>query len=272
MQRIEGAFEETFGTLKVQRALDSFTRIMRDETFVKDWPGMGRQEAFSFVEGLLAKPFHDIDAAAGERGFAWAAALEKQAGVIAAELKAATAPDAAEKLARSGSRVWSAAARADAAGYGPEWRTLVLQDRGRWDETNAALFPATVKAVRDARVPSVECFFARQAPGSGIKPHSDGSNFIMTAHLGLDVPEGKCWLKARGGVAIRVRCGGASCADAPRAQVGDETRGWANGKMLVFDTSFIHETFNEGNQARRRNAAHATALRRSSCHLRGRVR
>ena len=198
MQRIEAAFEETFGTLKVQRALESFTRIMRDETFTKDWPGLGRQEAFSFVEGLLAKPFHDVDAAGGERGFAWAAALEKQHGVIAAELAAATAPDAAEKLARSGSRVWSAAARADAAGYGPEWRTLVLQDRGRWDETNAALFPATVKAVRDARVPSVECFFARQAPGSGIKPHSDGSNFIMTAHLGLDVPEGKCWLKVRG--------------------------------------------------------------------------
>ena len=33
-------------------------------------------------------------------------------------------------------------------------------------------------------------------------------------------------------------------------QVGDETRGWANGKTLVFDTSFIHETFNEADQAR----------------------
>ena len=28
-------------------------------------------------------------------------------------------------------------------------------------------------------------------------------------------------------------------------QVGDEQRPWMNGKGLVFDTSFIHETFNE---------------------------
>ena len=52
-------------------------------------------------------------------------------------------------------------------------------------------------------------------------------------------------------------------AHAPPAQVGEQTRGWANGKMLVFDTSFIHETFNEGNQVRRRSAAHDVAPRRS---------
>jgi aspartyl/asparaginyl beta-hydroxylase (cupin superfamily) len=34
-----------------------------------------------------------------------------------------------------------------------------------------------------------------QGPHSGIKPHSDKNNFIITAHLGLDVPEGDCWIK-----------------------------------------------------------------------------
>lgn len=29
------------------------------------------------------------------------------------------------------------------------------------------------------------------------------------------------------------------------AQVGDEKRPWANGKGMIFDTSFVHETFNE---------------------------
>ena len=39
--------------------------------------------------------------------------------------------------------------------------------------------------------------------GSVINPHSDGCNFHLTSHLGLVVPEGKCWLK-----------------------VGDQTRYW----------------------------------------------
>jgi hypothetical protein len=46
--------------------------------------------------------------------------------------------------------------------------------------------------------------------------------------------------------------------------VGEQTRGWANGKMLVFDTSFIHETFNEGNQARR-SAAQRSARPGATC-------
>ena len=37
-----------------------------------------------------------------------------------------------------------------------------------------------------ANAPSVEVFFAKQAPKTGIKPHTDFTNFIMTAHLGPD--------------------------------------------------------------------------------------
>lgn len=69
------------------------------------------------------------------------------------------------------------------------------------------------------QAPSVEVFFAKQAAKTGIKPHSDNTNFILTTHLGLDVPEGKCWIR-----------------------VGGEKREWKNGKALVFDTHYIHET------------------------------
>jgi aspartate beta-hydroxylase len=173
--------------------------MARGAPFEHTWPGLGLQQAGSFVEGLTARPFHEVAPASGEAGFAWMRTLETNWATIAAELAVATKPGAAAAaLERKGRSVWAAAARADAAGYGPEWRTLVLQDRGRWDPANAALFPQTVRIVRDAAAaPSVECFFARQAPGSGIKPHTDNCNFVMTAHLGLDVPEGKCWLKAR---------------------------------------------------------------------------
>jgi hypothetical protein len=45
--------------------------------------------------------------------------------------------------------------------------------------------------------------------------------------LGLQVPEGQCWIK-----------------------VGNETREWRNGKMLVFDTSFYHSTANDADSDR----------------------
>ena len=41
------------------------------------------------------------------------------------------------------------AVRGDAGGYGDDWRTLVLQDRGHWDENNALLFPRTAQIVKD---------------------------------------------------------------------------------------------------------------------------
>jgi len=97
--------------------------------------------------------------------------------------------------------------------------------RSEWSDVNSAIFPVTSRLVRDvAKAPSLECFFARQAPGSGIAEHTDGCNFVMTAHLGLFVPPGgadACWL-----------------------QVGNERRGWKERQGLVFDTSFMHSTWN----------------------------
>lgn len=70
---------------------------------------------------------------------------------------------------------------------------------------------------------AVRCvMFARQAPQTGVQPHSDARNFILTAHLGLKVPTdppGACWMR-----------------------VAEETRGWEEGKVVVIDTTFEHET------------------------------
>src|SRR5215470_11228679 len=67
--------------------------------------------------------------------------------------------------------------------------------------------------------------FSRLAPGAHITPHRgyEGySGFVLRCHLGLVVPEG-CALK-----------------------VGDETRGWQEGRCLVFDDSYEHEAWNRG--------------------------
>jgi aspartyl/asparaginyl beta-hydroxylase (cupin superfamily) len=68
--------------------------------------------------------------------------------------------------------------------------------------------------------------FARQEPGSGVAPHSDGRNFILTSHLGLKVPEG-CWIK-----------------------VGEEERSWEVGRLTTLDTSFTHSTGNDSKEDR----------------------
>jgi hypothetical protein len=61
-----------------------------------------------------------------------------------------------------------------------------------------------------------------------VEPHSDGRNFILTAHLGLCIPHKGCWIK-----------------------VGNEERkSWKVGKLTTLDTSFVHSTGNESDEDR----------------------
>ena len=102
-----------------------------------------------------------------------------------------------------------------------------LQDRSVWSAENTPEFPRTIQIMKDLNVPSCEVFYAKQGPRSGLKPHSDNNNFIMTCHVALDVDEGKCWIK-----------------------VGDETHYWKNGKTCIFDTSVVHSTENQSDRTR----------------------
>ena len=198
------------------RVRDSLRFTLADGTDRKTHPGLGDQVAASYVAGLSAFPYWDARGGA----FPWMEFLEQNYETIRDELREALRDPLLEQ---KGNAIWVAAARDDAEGYGPDWRTLVLQDRCEWEPNNVALFPKTTALVRAANTPSVEVFFAKQAPKTGIKPHTDFTNFIMTAHLGLDVPPPpESWMKA-----------------------SEETRFWENGGGMCADTSFIHSTFNE---------------------------
>ena len=198
---------------------DSLRFTLADGTYKKTHPGLGDQVASSYIADLTAKPYWDPRGGA----FPWMEFLEAHYETIRDELRAALRDPLLEQ---KGNAIWVAAARDDAEGYGPDWRTLVLQDRCEWEPSNVRLFPKTVDLVRRAATPSVEVFFAKQAPQTGIKPHTDFTNFIMTAHLGLDVPPApESWMK-----------------------VGEETQYWENGKGMCADTSFIHSTYNESEE------------------------
>lgn len=107
---------------------------------------------------------------------------------------------------------------------------MVLLNRGQWDDVNSKLFPITSKAIHKSGVPVAEAFFASMNPRTSIKLHSDFTNFVLTSHLPLVIPEN----------------GSNKC----RLSVGDETRQWLEGKMIMFDTSIYHDAINDSDEMR----------------------
>lgn len=105
---------------------------------------------------------------------------------------------------------------------GAGWSAIRLQRLGVWNTESCKEFPMTYELLRSMKIPVAVrgVCFARQAPGSGVQPHSDGRNFILTSHLGLKIPS-DCWI-----------------------DVGGERRRWQEGKLTTLDTSFMHSTGN----------------------------
>jgi aspartate beta-hydroxylase len=171
----------------------------------------GHEASEEHVQGLTAKPFWD---ATNEPDlFPWAAKLEESAHIILSEFES----NLQNSNTYASDSVWQNQVMGDG------WSAIRLQRLGVWNSENCQRFPQTYELLRSLNIPLAVrgVCFARQAPGSGVQPHSDGRNFILTSHLGLKVPEG-CWI-----------------------QVGTERRGWDVGKLTTLDTSFLHSTGNQ---------------------------
>lgn len=177
----------------------------------------GHQPSEENVEGLTAKPFWDV--ASDTSTFPWAAKLEENADIIAKEFQAKLDREAA---LFTGDSAW----QNDVMGAG--WSAFRLQRLGVWNVENCKEFPKTYELLKSLDIPIAVrgVCFARQAPGSGVQPHSDGRNFILTSHLGLKVPK-ECWI-----------------------QVGEERKSWEEGKLTTLDTSFEHSTGNPSDSDR----------------------
>ena len=162
--------------------------------------------------------------------FAWAPALEAQTTAIKAELEA---------LLRDGADfqpyVEDEADRPHRDFHGlhgdASWSAFYLWKDGQPVAENARRCPATMAALENvpmtrigARSPSV--LFSKLTPGAHIPPHHGMLNCRLIGHLPLIVPDG-CWLR-----------------------VGNETRRWEEGKLLIFDDSFEHEAKNPSNETR----------------------
>ena len=162
--------------------------------------------------------------------FPWAAELEGKTEAIRAELLALL-----EANADFRPYVESSPDRPARDFHGlndnPSWTALYLWKRGTFVPEVAERCPTTVKALESVplsrigtRTPSV--FFSRLEAGAHIPPHTGMLNSRLICHLPLIVPNG-CWLR-----------------------VGNETRGWEDGKLLIFDDSIEHEARNPTSEIR----------------------
>jgi aspartyl/asparaginyl beta-hydroxylase (cupin superfamily) len=196
--------------------IEHFAKIALGE-MTADAPPLQDPELY-FWPGLESQPFHD-------RTFSWMAELEAAYPAIRAELarlldaKIAFTPYAQGADARYRQEKFSLEEGSD------RWSIYNLFDPAA--ESNC---PKTVELLRrwfrdELGEPMTAQFSALRA-GAHIPAHCGISNAFLTAHLGLIVPQG--------------------C----RIRVGNEKRQWSEGRGLVFDDSFEHEVWNEGDSRR----------------------
>jgi len=113
-----------------------------------------------------------------------------------------------------------------------DWGALYLWKNGELNTDAAKLFPQTIAAL--ANVPltliqgtSPNVLFSRLRPGTKIPPHHGFLNTRLICHLPLIIP---------------TNCG--------KLRVGNESRSWQEGKLMVFDDSIEHEAENNSEDDR----------------------
>lgn len=209
------ALNDPVAALRLSHALDIVT---------------GRREIFPQQPSMFFYPYLAPRQFFERSEFDWVPAIEAATGDIRSELEALLRDGAAFRP-----YVEDEPDRPKRDFHGlnnnPAWTALYLWRNGQFVSDVASRCPATVKALEDvplsrigARTPSV--FFSRLEPGAHIPPHTGMLNMRLLCHLPLIVPEG-CWLR-----------------------VGNETREWRDGELLIFDDSIEHEALNPSNEVR----------------------
>jgi aspartyl/asparaginyl beta-hydroxylase (cupin superfamily) len=183
-----------------------------------------QQPKYFFFPELPQVQFYD------KRRWSWVEPLERQTAAIRAELRGILASGSGfvPYLQPEGNRPTF-----NDRGLlnNPDWGACYLIQSGLEVTENAARCPNTLAALRELplcriphRLPSV--LFSLLRPGARIRPHHGFMNTRLICHLPLIVP-GSCGLR-----------------------VGNETREWREGELLVFDDTIEHEAWNSSNELR----------------------
>ncbi|KPH61443.1 hypothetical protein ADT71_17360 [Novosphingobium sp. ST904] len=161
--------------------------------------------------------------------FDWVSAVEAETEAIREELLAVLAQDGAFRPYVESEP--GRPAKQNSMVGDPRWGAWYLWRGGEAVAGQAERCPRTMAALEHAPIPRVTgrspmALFSRLQPGMHIPAHTGFLNTRLICHLPLVVPAG--------------------C----RFRVGNETRQWEEGKLLIFDDSMEHEAWNDGSQDR----------------------
>ncbi|KAI6660025.1 Aspartyl/asparaginyl beta-hydroxylase [Oopsacas minuta] len=111
-----------------------------------------------------------------------------------------------------------------------DWKQYTLYQQGRKNAKACEKTPRTCQII-DTMADATSCKrgqikFSVMHPGTHVSPHCGPTNCRLRMHLGLIIPEN-----------VRIR-------------VGNETRSWEEGKVIIFDDSFEHEVWQESKSIR----------------------
>ena len=183
------------------------------------------QEPTSFYfPGLPQRQFYE----AAE--FDWAEGFEAQADTMRAELEALLDRQPGDFSPYVQTRPDRPAA-ANPLRDDPSWGAHYFWENGVPVPDHAAQAPATMAALATAPMPVIAArspmaLYSLLRPGTHIPPHNGMLNTRLICHLPLIT--------------------NADCA----IRVGNETRTWQQGRLLIFDDSIEHEAWNRGSATR----------------------
>jgi ornithine lipid ester-linked acyl 2-hydroxylase len=188
----------------------------------RPWPYRAVKKMRSDIDRLIARSsLIPNDPILDPALFEWAALLRDNWRSIRAEAEALLPRMEQVPPLRSVSRDHQRIARSDL------WKSFFLYGYGYRVESNIERCPRTAALVE--RIPGLNsAFFSILLPGMHIRSHRGPTKGLVTCHLGLMVPEGN------------------SC----RMQVHDQIVGWREGECLLFDDTYRHEVWHDGDSPR----------------------
>lgn len=164
-----------------------------------------------FFPGISAKPWHEAE------DFSWTGEIESRWRTIKFEFDHLSDENVSfypYQDQYTGDLGWTG------------WQTWHLYRKGQVSETARRLCAQTLECLELSPHGLREAIFSVFKPGTYLPPHTGGVNLLLTVHLPLYVPP-DCALK-----------------------VADETRIWKEGRIFIFDDSFIHEAWNKSDESR----------------------
>lgn len=107
------------------------------------------------------------------------------------------------------------------------WNTIPVFLNGNELKYSRKYFPTIMKCIDESKGQLFTAIFSILEPGKQIEPHYGPFKGILRYHLGIDIPDGDCFIN-----------------------VNNEKYKWKNGEGILFDETHLHYAQNNTNEKR----------------------